>query len=259
MKNENNAPKNRFTNRATYYARYRPTYPTAVLTHLQTHCNLTPDSIIADIGSGTGLLAQLFLEHGNTVYGVEPNRTMREAGEAYLVHYGRFCSINASAESTTLPDNSIDFITAGQAAHWFDLMPTKAEFERILRADGYIAFAWNEPNDTGSSFMREHREIVSKYQLPHPFAQGHPIGPDLILEGEAVVHKFDNFKWMDYEALEGGALSSSSAPLAGHPNHELFLTELRRLFDKYAENGRVQFRFKTTLRYAKRPFLSTIS
>jgi SAM-dependent methyltransferase len=187
------------------------------------------------------------------VHGVEPNKEMREAGEAYLMHYDRFHSINASAESTTLPDNTIDFITAGQAAHWFDPMPTKAEFERVLRAGGYIVFAWNSPNDMDSSFMHEHREIVSKYQLPYPFAQGHPIGPDLILGEEAVVCKFDNFKWVDYETLEGGALSSSSAPLAGHPYHEPFLKELRRVFDKHAENGRVLFRFKTALRYAKRP------
>ncbi len=253
MINKNDAPKNRFSSRATYYARYRPTYPTAVLTHLQTYCNLTPDSLIADTGSGTGLLTQLFLEHGNMVYGVEPNREMREAGEAYLVHYGRFRSINASAESTTLPDNSVDFIVAGQAAHWFDPMPTKAEFERILRPGGYIVFAWNEPDDTDSPFMREHGKIVSKYQLPHPFAQDHPIGPDLILGEDAVVCKFDNFKQVDYEALRGGALSSSSAPLAGHPNHEPFMAELRRVFDKHAENGRVLFQFKTTLRYAKRP------
>ena len=129
----------------------------------------------------------------------------------------------------------------------------RAEFERILRPGGYIVFAWNEPDDTNSSFMREHREIVSKYQLLHPFAQSHPIGPELILGEEAVVRKFDNFKWLNYEALEGGALSSSSAPLIGHPNHEPFLMELRRVFDKHAENGRVLFRFKTTLRYGKRP------
>lgn len=253
MTNENDAPKKRFSSRATNYVRYRPTYPTAVLTHLQTHCNLTPDSVIADIGSGTGLLAQLFLEHGNMVYGVEPNQEMREAGEAYLMQYDRFRSINASAESTTLPDSSIDFITAGQAAHWFDPLPAKAEFERILHVGGCIVFAWNSPDDTDSSFMREHKAIVSKYQLPHPFAHEHPIGPDLILGDKAIAHKFDNFKWMDYETLEGGALSASSAPLAGHPNHQPFLTELQRVFEKYAKNGRVLFRFKTTLRYAKRP------
>ena len=81
---ENDAPKERFSNRAAFYVRYRPSYPTAVITHLQTHCNLTPDSIIADIGSGTGLLAQLFLQNGNTVYGVEPNQVMREAGGGFL-------------------------------------------------------------------------------------------------------------------------------------------------------------------------------
>ena len=46
-----------------------------------------PGAVIADIGSGTGLSARLFLVNGNRVYGIEPNREMREAGELLLAGY----------------------------------------------------------------------------------------------------------------------------------------------------------------------------
>jgi len=110
----------RFTNRVENYTRYRPHYPAQILDSLKVDCGLTAQSIIADVGSGTGFLAELFLAQGNRVFGVEPNREMREAGERLLRAYPKFNSIGTTAEATALPDSSIDFVTAGQAFHWFD-------------------------------------------------------------------------------------------------------------------------------------------
>src|SRR5712692_6490280 len=110
--------KQRFSNRAADYVRYRPGYPAAVLSVLRTECGLRPGHVIADIGSGTGFLSELFLKNGNRVYGVEPNEAMRQAGGEYLAAYDGFSSIDGSAESTTLDDGSVDFVTAGQAFHW---------------------------------------------------------------------------------------------------------------------------------------------
>lgn len=249
---EKDAPKERFSDRAAYYVRYRPSYPTAVYAHRQTHCNLTPDSIIADIGSGTGLLAQLFLERGNTVYGIEPNQAMREAGENYLAEYATFHSINASAEATGLPDNSVDFVMAGQAAHWFDPLPTKAEFERILRPNDHIAFVWNKRAVNASPFMQQYNKTTYQYARSDSHAKATGT-PDFILGEGVVTQEFDYGEQLDYETLEGRALSSSIAALAGDPLHEPFLAALRRLFDAYAENGRVLFQYVTKLYVAKRP------
>src|SRR5205085_10926402 len=120
------------------YIRYRPTYPTDVLRILQHDAGLTPSSIIADIGSGTGISAKIFLNHGNTVYGVEPNRPMREAAEQLLRGESRFHSIDGSAECTTLSSSLVDFIVAGQAFHWFYRTKARTEFVRILRPHGWV-------------------------------------------------------------------------------------------------------------------------
>src|SRR5262245_9983579 len=106
---------------------------------LKNECGLTPDSVIADVGSGTGLLAKLFLENGNRVYCIEPNREMRQAGEGILEDYPKFLSVAGTAEATALSDASVDFVTAGQAAHWFDATKARHEFRRILRPGGWLA------------------------------------------------------------------------------------------------------------------------
>jgi SAM-dependent methyltransferase len=66
--------KNRFSNRVADYLRYRPHYPDGVLDFLRSQSHLSPEHTVADIGSGTGFLAELFLKNGNQVFGVEPNQ-----------------------------------------------------------------------------------------------------------------------------------------------------------------------------------------
>ena len=110
-------PRQRFSSRAEKYARYRPGYPKAVLKLLDTECGLTEASVVADVASGTGLLAELFLENGNRVFGVEPNDEMRRAGERRLERHGSFASVAGTAEASTLDGNSVDFVDTGEALH----------------------------------------------------------------------------------------------------------------------------------------------
>src|ERR1700722_18650168 len=113
-------PTKRFTGRSENYIRYRPGYPAEIINLLRDRCGLTPASAVADIGSGTGKISEIFLENGNPPFGGEPNRDMREAGERLLLHFPNFTSVIGTAEDTTLPDGSMDFVVAAQAFHWFD-------------------------------------------------------------------------------------------------------------------------------------------
>lgn len=131
-----NHPTERFTSRVENYVRYRPGYPASIIPLLQERTGLQRDWSLADVGSGPGNLTWLFLDSGYLVVGVEPNDAMREAGDVLMKGYPRFSSVKGTAESTKLPDRSIDFITAGQAFHWFDPPATRAEFQRILKARG---------------------------------------------------------------------------------------------------------------------------
>ena len=88
----------RFSNRADYYARYRPGYPDSIIDVLSAAITILPTTLIADVGSGTGILSELFLRRGSLVFGIEPNVKMRVTAEEHLAHYPNFTSIAGSAE-----------------------------------------------------------------------------------------------------------------------------------------------------------------
>src|ERR1700732_4045643 len=154
--------KQRFSNRVADYVRYRPGYPPEVLAVLRTACGLRPGHVIADVGSGTGFLSELFLKNGNRVYGIEPNEAMRAAGEEYLASYDAFVSIDASAEATTLESGTINFVTAGQAFHWFEPNAARREFQRILKPGGWVVVMWND-RQMDSAFANAYEELLVNY------------------------------------------------------------------------------------------------
>ena len=132
-------PTKRFSDRVDNYVKYRPGYPAEVIAFLQNECDLSSNSVIADIGSGTGIFTKLLLDKGYKVYAVEPNADMQQAAKEYLGDNGNFIPTDGSAEETTLPSSSIDLIVCAQAFHWFNNENAKAEFKRVLRADGKVA------------------------------------------------------------------------------------------------------------------------
>jgi ubiquinone/menaquinone biosynthesis C-methylase UbiE len=239
----------RFSNRVADYVRYRPGYPAGVLNLLREECGLTRESVVADVGSGTGILTRLFLENGNFVYGVEPNAEMRAAGEEFLAAYSKFRSVAAPAEATSLPDASVDLVTAAQAFHWFDPQAARAEFARILRPGRWVAVIWNERKKSLGPFAEEYETLLRTYGTDYARVSETYPEPERMAQffgaGNFQHRAFANEQRMDFEALRGRLLSSSYAPLAGHAKHEPMLTELRRVFDRHAENERVRFEYDT--------------
>jgi SAM-dependent methyltransferase len=248
-------PKQRFSNRVEDYVRYRPGYPSAILDALREECGLRPESIVADIGSGTGLLAQLFLENGNLVYGVEPNAAMREAGEQFLEKYPHLCSVAGSAEATTLPGASVDFVVVGQAFHWFEPSAARAEFLRLLRPGGWVAVIWNERINDTTPFQRDYELLLRTFgtdykKVSATYPQDEPM-QRFFGSGALRKKSFPNEQVFDCDGLRGRLLSSSYAPPEGHPNHEPMLAELKRLFDAHRQEGRVRFEYKTHMYYGQ--------
>ncbi len=218
-------PTQRFSARVENYVKYRPHYPRAVLETLKDACQLTSASVIADIGSGTGILTELFLQNGNPVYAVEPNREMREAGEQFLQGFAHFHSINGRAEATTLADRSVDFVTAGQAFHWFDRESAKAEFIRILKPGGWVALVWNDRESSTRPFLIAYESLLKQYATDYEAMTHKNISADDLADffapAELRLQTFPNTQEFDIEGLRGRLLSSSYSPLPGHPKHDL--------------------------------------
>ena len=248
-------PKQRFTNRVDLYARCRPGYPPAILGLLREECGLTPESVVADIGSGTGLLTHLVLTEGCLVYGVEPNAAMRDAGEKFLEKYPRFRTVAGSAERTTLPNSCADLITSGQAFHWFDVPRARAEFERVLKPHGQVALVWNERDRDRTPFLRDYENLLITYGTDYrQVAATYPGSRQMErFFGAATFREksFPNVQTFDFDGLRGRLLSSSYSPAEGHPNREPMLEALARLFEAHEQAGHVRFDYDTRVYYGR--------
>ena len=238
----------RFSDRVENYVRYRPGYPPGVLQVLKSECGLLPTHVVADIASGTGIWTRTLLEHGNPVFAVEPNAEMRQAGERLLADFPKFISVAGKAEATTLGDASVDFITAAQAAHWFDREKARREFARILRPGGWLVLMWNERLTDTTPFLREYEQMLLNYGTDYEQVR-HERTTDAVNEfydpQPFEQRVFSLRQEFGYPGVEGRLLSSSYAPGPGHPKCEPMLKELREIFHAHARQGRVAFDYKT--------------
>jgi ubiquinone/menaquinone biosynthesis C-methylase UbiE len=245
----------RFSSRVENFVKYRPGYPAAILDLLARECGLAPNSKIADIGSGTGILIELFLKNGNQVLAVEPNQDMRQAAERLLARLPGFQSINGAAEATTLPPGSVDIITAGQSFHWFDRSKARDEFARILKSDGWVVLIWNERRTTSTPFLQDYEHLLKQFSIDYQAVDHKQIDNAVIgvffAPATFKLASFENQQVFDFDGLKGRLLSSSYAPEPGHPKHEPMLSHLSAIFRQHANNGRVVFEYDTLVYYGR--------
>lgn len=247
-------PTKRFSNRVDNYVKYRPGYPANVISLLGADCGLTTESVIADLGSGTGILSELFLKNGNRVFCIEPNREMRAAGDKLMAQYPNVSSVDATAESTTLSNASVDFITAGQAFHWFDRERVRDEFARILKPGGWVVLVWNGFRVETSPLNNAYQQLVLKYGTDYQEVRREIVGCDVeafYAPGDCKCGRFEFQQVFDFEGLKGRLLSSSYAPEPDHPDYEPMLRELREIFDANQKDGSVVFFYETELYYGR--------
>jgi SAM-dependent methyltransferase len=248
------SPTARFSDRVENYVRYRPGYPPEILDLLRSECHLKPSHIVADIASGTGVFTRLLLENGNSVFAIEPNTEMREAGIHQLESYPRLASVAATAEETTLRSASVDFVTAAQAAHWFDLPRARTEFARILRPGGWCVLIWNERDTTSTPFLRDYEELLLTYGTDYQDLR-HERTTEMIPEFFAPApHQervFSLRQRFDYPGVAGRLWSSSYAPTEGDPNFAPMMDELQRIFRAHALDDTVSFDHKTRVFYGQ--------
>lgn len=245
----------RFSNRVDDYVKYRPHYPVELIDLLAEKCGLTPESIVADIGSGTGILSRLFLENGNPVIGVEPNAGMRRAGEDYLADYGRFTSMEGTAEATRLPTHAMDFAIAAQAFHWFDRPRARAEFMRILKPEGFAVLVWNDRRIDSTPFLKDYEALVREFGRDYAELNHKNVHDRAVFEAffggtfsEAV---FENIQRFDEAGMLGRLKSSSYTPAPDDPQHEPMMARARELFAAHQHQGRIAFEYDTRIFYAR--------
>ena len=250
-----NDPTQRFSSRVENYIKYRPSYPPEVMTLLTDMCGLTRETLVADIGAGTGMLTEQFLKRGNIVYAIEPNEAMRSAARILLHGYPRFQGRAGRAGATTLPSQSVDLVTVAQAFHWFDRERARREFIRILKPGGWVALMWNDRRTTTTPFLVAYEEFLRTHVTDYTSVDHKKMNAESVRDffgaREVGCQSFDNQQVFDLAGLRGRALSSSYVPEEKDPRCKLMLAQLDQLFAAHAVAGRVTFEYDTTVYYGQ--------
>jgi SAM-dependent methyltransferase len=172
-----------------------------------------------------------------------------------LAAYPNFVSVDGRAEATTLEDASVDFVTAGQAFHWFDPPHARREFMRVLRPGGRVVLVWNDRRTAGTPFLEEYERLLLEYgtdykEVSVKYAEEAMLAA---LYGPSEMHAqtFDNQQVFDFDGLRGRSTSSSYVPQPGHPNFDPLMRELEALFRRHERDGRVVVTYDTKVFYGR--------
>jgi SAM-dependent methyltransferase len=247
-------PTQRFSDRVEDYVRYRPGYPRAVLDVLRQEIGLTPDWVVADIGSGTGISARLFLENGNPVVGVEPNGAMRHAGEELLGGWPGFRSVDGTAEDTGLGPASVDLVAVAQAFHWFDPATAGREFARILRPAGWVVLVWNTRRTGSSEFLGGYERLLVRHGTDYAAVRHDRIDAAVLERFFGGLYRratVDNEQLLDLDGLKGRVLSSSYTPKPDDPRRAPLLHDVERLFEAHETDGCVRIEYDTEIYFGR--------
>ena len=255
-------PTGRFSGLADIYAKFRPSYPDEAIQFILERCKLVEESLLVDIGSGTGISSRLFAGRGLHVIGVEPNADMRAKADAEISDDLRACLfyVDGQAETTGLPAASADAVLCAQSFHWFDPAKALAEFHRILKPDGWTVLIWNE-RDASDEFTLAYGDFMHQFSLLHTVEGTKSLEVERGLSGVALLKSdlfgdssrtvFNNSQILDADGLVGRAFSASYAPKENVAAQN-FEAAIRDLFARFEKSGSVNIIYETSVYCARR-------
>lgn len=228
----------RFSGKGEIYAKARPKYAQGLFEYFSSVMNIPPGSIFADIGSGTGIFTRQLLDCGYKVFAVEPNDDMRSKAEEKLSVDDKFVSVCGSDGDTKLSDNSVDFVTAAQAFHWFDADAFKAECRRILRPNGKIIIVYNSRNESADC-TKALAALRRKYNSDfHGFSNGMSEGRCIdFFGGDCNIYRADNTQRYTRREYIDRVLSSSYSLKKDDDRFSMYMNEINNIFDAYSKDG----------------------
>ena len=106
------------------------------------HLDIEKDDLILDIGCGSGVNVERFLEFSEKVYGIDYSKLAVEKSirlNQKAIDEGRCEIIQSSVSNLPFEDNSFDILTAFETVYfWPDIVDDLKEARRVLKDDGIL-------------------------------------------------------------------------------------------------------------------------
>lgn len=230
------------------YVRCQPSYPKKLLDYLYNDSGFSRESVIADIGSGTGLFTRLLLERGSRVVAIEPDTHMREVAERLLGdEFMRFVSLCATAENTTLFGESVHHIICANSLQRFSSDECKKEFARILKPEGKVVLIWNS-YDYEDELTFEYHKLLGRWRSSDyndTEEYHHRLAQNLLGTHTYTYTSFQNPQLVDMDGFRSKFLTNDNLPSQYDTCYSEMMNELIRLFENFSSCSRVQICYRT--------------
>ena len=223
---------------------------------------LSSDSVIADIGCGTGRIAIDLLERGSFVYGVDPDENMRKICSKKCEQFkDKFVLVDGTDSSMNIPDKSVDFVIVSQSYHRFDPESFRSECNRVLKNPDNVLIFWYRVDyeapiisEMLNSVKKHYSGYATRYDCDEvegskkEIAENNEIASEFF-NSNNVIHNIPSKSCLTREEFLNLGLSLALLPIThemntiskvlNQPNFEkeAYISDLNDIFEKYQSNG----------------------
>jgi len=156
------------------YDRARPSYQAFALSHIKRAAKVNFPVNIVEIGAGTGIFTRALLANPEwassikELKAIEPSEGMREVFSK-LVDDTRVTLSDGLFDDTGVENGWADLVVVAQAYHWCpDYDKACAEFARILKPGGIVAFIWNSEDRESARWVAQLRDRIELHEEGTP-------------------------------------------------------------------------------------------
>ena len=244
----------RFSTRVADYVRYRPGYPhRRARTCCTSECGLLRHTRSPTSVRARDFSASCFCKMATPFSASSPTRKCARPAKNISPLIRRFTASTRPRKPPRLKTASVDFVTAGQAFHWFEPDATRREFARILEA-GRLGRRDLErslhlgnpasPTPTKICFVRFGTDYA---RVKEPIPKCRTCSDFFGRENFLSRANLPNFQDLRFRRAGRAIRSSSYAPEEGQPNFAPMMAALDNLFrtNISARIGRVRMEFST--------------
>lgn len=237
---------------------------------------LSKDSVIADVGCGTGRIMIDLLSRGSYVYGIDPDENMRKICEKKCDGYkDSFTLVDGTDANMNIPDKSVDFVIVSQSYHRFDPAKFKSECNRVLKNTNNVLIFWYRVDyeapiisDMLESVKRNYSGYQTRYETDEVEGSKLEVEENNVIAGQFfdnnnVIHNIPTNMPLTRDEFVNLGLSLALLPITHEMNtiskvleqpnfhKDDYIKDLNSIFDKYQKDNHLILSLNVQLHASK--------